>query len=1424
MSPHTVRFNCVLPLIMLLLPFAACPVQAQDGWGQLQQFEDGDLSRWSVRGGAIVPDSAYATERRRNLRADLQAGAVLSVNLTGIWRMEEIIREKAADEGGGGWKIQEAIFVDIYAPAPVSLRLTFHDSLGGGWSTLRTLSQGLNHLQYRSGQLAGVNWLALNRVDFSPASAVTLHLDHLRTWEYQPELDSRGRMDIVYSDSIRTPHVAWQRPDAAGPLRGLFVPSAGAGRVMVELMQRFDIEPVTVTFEPTLGLHRWAFGDFYGTRALEYDHVTDKFSIEYTAVTSELESPRQFEVIALPSLRTWNEMPPELRRALLKRVSEGCGLVLFQPVSGGAAPDLDELSPLGGQTRMELYRPREADQPEERPAGLVPGSRAWKAVEPSHYVTRGIPLDLIPAGDINHVRYTAKPDAKVLIAAEDGSPILALGKYGQGRVAVFAWEDQGMFPRVSRPLEEKNGLPYWEYIYALTGRALRWAAGRETADGFGGMKLASLKESGPLCLTGEVLCQAGDRLRAVIRDQEFRELARREIPAARGRLELTFPEIACGSRMIADIWLVRNGRVVDFASASAGFSGGSRIAELKTDKDTYELGEEVTGRVSVDKTGNAARVALALTDNRDRLLAADTLSLAPGAGAEFSLPSALCLARRAVVTARVLADNGQAVHTARVDLFIDRPSLWDDYEVMMYRFMPQITAGEWKFLDRYMECLGVTAWAAVQPEFAFRSNLGLQAETRLDTEESLDGAGEVPYREQKKNYLATHDKKYLIRQNCLHDPAYLEQQKKEVQRKVEQFKRYSPLSYYCYEEPSLTHYGDAFDLCFGPHTLAAFRDWLKEQYGSLEKLNSQWGTAFASWEAVVPDDTFEAQKRGNYSSWADHRLFMERSYADNYAYVRRMVREVDPEGRVMMTGTQRTVPHNGYDYYLLDQTIDHTQPYGEPERHKAFMREGGKITGCTGYGVFGPKLDYELWSRLFSGHNAGSAIFWQFSTIDPDYRLCKSGADMVRIFGELRQGGLARLLTAARWTPSEVVLFWSMPSIHGSWIQDGRIVEEDAARSAGFDRWEFNYESWRWLLEDLGVPYRAMSWQMLEDGWLEKSGAKVLVLPQTMALSEKGAQRVRRFVEAGGAVVADVQAAVMDQHCRWQKKGGLDELFGIRGQRATLIPAAGDYTARRGAVSGLAVADAGVKPAGASAADYGTGLPAVLRNSSGQGSAFFLNAWLAGYGRLRQTGGGAELRAAFSGVLADAGYRPLIALRPSSGGDLKAVKMTTYNLGKGYLVGLLKDYRATDPRQDLDVILPEPGFHYDVRAGRCLGQGSVLRTDIAPGEVRLLASLPYQVSALDVSGPENARRGQAVEFAASVKAAGETAVGTHVLRLEVIGPDGAVVDYYGRNLDAPEGKAVFSLPLALDDTPGVWRARVRDVASGVRGEWAFEVR
>ena len=120
-----------------------------------------------------------------------------------------------------------------------------------------------------------------------------------------------------------------------------------------------------------------------------------------------------------------------------------------------------------------------------------------------------------------------------------------------------------------------------------------------------------------------------------------------------------------------------------------------------------------------------------------------------------------------------------------------------------------------------------------------------------------------------------------------------------------------------------------------------FRAWLREQYGSLDALNRSWGSAYRDWDAVLPLTTEAARREGRFAPWADHRTYMEVSFARAYRTVREGVREGDPEGRIALSGTQVTNPWNGCDWHRLDAR-DRRLPLllrREPVGHPPLVRE-----------------------------------------------------------------------------------------------------------------------------------------------------------------------------------------------------------------------------------------------------------------------------------------------------------------------------------------------------------------------------------------------------------------------------------------------------------------------------------------------------
>ena len=61
-----------------------------------------------------------------------------------------------------------------------------------------------------------------------------------------------------------------------------------------------------------------------------------------------------------------------------------------------------------------------------------------------------------------------------------------------------------------------------------------------------------------------------------------------------------------------------------------------------------------------------------------------------------------------------------------------------------------------------------------------------------------------------------------------------------------------------------------FALCYCPHTLAAYRAWLRGRYASLAALNDAWKTGYGAWDEIDPPRRFRAVP-----SWIDWRRFVE---------------------------------------------------------------------------------------------------------------------------------------------------------------------------------------------------------------------------------------------------------------------------------------------------------------------------------------------------------------------------------------------------------------------------------------------------------------------------------------------------------------------------------------------------------------------
>ena len=231
--------------------------------------------------------------------------------------------------------------------------------------------------------------------------------------------------------------------------------------------------------------------------------------------------------------------------------------------------------------------------------------------------------------------------------------------------------------------------------------------------------------------------------------------------------------------------------------------------------------------------------------------------------------------------------------------------------------------------------------------------------------------------------------------------------------------------------------------------------------------------------------------------------------------------------------------------------------------------------------------------------------------------------------------------------------------------------------------------------------------------------------------------------------------------------------------------------------------------------------------SFGRGKAIHLNFEMLDYIRDRLLGKEQEALHQLSRLFKESGVVANFGLAETSGAPAVGVELHTYRNGGVSIVGLLPNPQLyVDELGTVDVIsnkrfekprtvlltLPSEAYLYDVRAGKSLGKKKQLTVEVNPYEPTIYTISPSAFPALVLSAPSRLQRGQSGELGMSFT--GTTPAAVHVLRVDVLDPEGKTVDSYSGNVLAPGGKAGKILPLAMNDRTGTWTVRVKDILTG----------
>ena len=618
------------------------------------------------------------------------------------------------------------------------------------------------------------------------------------------------------------------------------------------------------------------------------------------------------------------------------------------------------------------------------------------------------------------------------------------------------------------------------------------------------------------------------------------------------------------------------------------------------------------------------------------------------------------------------------------------------------------------------------------------------------------------------------------RQPSLSDPAWHARLRDRLATAVRQHAPYRPHFYNLADEPGIADLAAAFDFDFAPESLAGFRTWLRTRYRDLAALNRQWGSSFATWDAVMPATTAQALARAdrNWSAWADFKAWMDTAFARALRIGTDAAHAADPTALAGIAGAQ--LPGwGGYDYGQLATATDVIEAYdGGNNIEIARSLNPNRILLTTSFAA-GPAEAGRLWRMALLGGRG--AVIWDEGGgfIGPDGTPAPRGLSLAPTLRELA-GGIGAQLIASRPHHDAVAILYSQASFRTQWllarVENNQSGADWVERTPGAE-WGFlpphrtaRARAAR-LLSTLGAQPRWLTADLVTSGALRQGGRtappRLLVLPETIALSDAEAAEIRSFTARGGQVLMMGEAGLYDASSR---------------------------RLARPQLHGLAPASA------------------IARLPDDDTLAL----------------------SALATLLDRARVQP--ALHVTEPGGAPAGGITTRVLRNGtVLIAGLQRTAETPPDGTTDIVLTLPPRHqvWDMRRGARIEttpagpDGTRLALRLSGAEPVLLAIAPT-LPRPTVTAPATARVGEVLTLRLGL--VGPSPAAAPVLRLEVTAPDGtrrprfsAIVVLHpngtkggaqaGAN-DAGEATAIRHLPLSPDDPPGLWHLRVTDMLTG----------
>lgn len=359
--------------------------------------------------------------------------------------------------------------------------------------------------------------------------------------------------------------------------------------------------------------------------------------------------------------------------------------------------------------------------------------------------------------------------------------------------------------------------------------------------------------------------------------------------------------------------------------------------------------------------------------------------------------------------------------------------------------------------------------------------------------------------------------------------------------------------------------------CHCPLCQKAFRNWLREKYGTIENLNDKWCTTFWSHtyqsfdQIESPSSIGETQLHALNLDW---KRFVTHQTAD---FLHHEVQAIREGGSTLPTTANLMYYYDGLDYFRLAKEIDVVSWDTYPTWHKEAVMETAYDNGmchdlmrslknkpffqmesCPGstnwQGVSKLKKPGVLFSQSMQAiaHGGEGALYFQIrqsrgasekfhgAVID------HYGGKDTRVFKEVAKTGQA-LAQISELAGSRVV---SKVAILFDWSSRWAMEDSQGPRNKGLHYMEVLRKVYR------GFRKKGLNVDLI-DMECNLSGYEILAIPMGYMFKEGFAEKVRAFVEKGGTLITTYWSGIADDTDRCYLGGtpyGLMDVLGIRSE------------------------------------------------------------------------------------------------------------------------------------------------------------------------------------------------------------------------------------------------------------------------------------